>query len=182
MLSPPLPVSSPPLPVSPTYPLGYRAAMIWMSAETLSTSHLLPSSIPPSGTPPLLPIPLPTPSPDMLLPFTICRTGVSEVTLPPRKRLCIALGPRYEVSESSSAPTARPTGGFRADYGFVGTLDDKIRRDPERERDYGASTTDGDCRVAGSRPHLTGTACGDTDTDEDTTDIGDSTPESAGSR
>ncbi|GJU90049.1 hypothetical protein Tco_1302472, partial [Tanacetum coccineum] len=39
--------------------------------------------------------------------------GVSKVTLPPRKRLCIALGLRYEVGESSSAPTARPTGGFR---------------------------------------------------------------------
>nr|GFC96870.1 hypothetical protein [Tanacetum cinerariifolium] len=34
-----------------------------------------------------------------------------EVTLPPRKRLDIALGPRYEVGESSSAATARPAGG-----------------------------------------------------------------------
>ncbi|GJZ91139.1 hypothetical protein Tco_0663066 [Tanacetum coccineum] len=31
-----------------------------------------------------------------------------EVTLPPRKRLGIALGPRYEVGESSSAVAARP--------------------------------------------------------------------------
>ncbi|GJT99044.1 hypothetical protein Tco_1094562 [Tanacetum coccineum] len=54
-----------------------------------------------------------------------------EVCLPPHKRLCIALGPRYEVRESSSAPVARPTGGFRADYGFVATLDRLIRRDPE---------------------------------------------------
>ncbi|GJY91656.1 putative reverse transcriptase, RNA-dependent DNA polymerase, LTR copia-type gag-polypeptide [Tanacetum coccineum] len=68
------------------------------------------------------------------LPSHVCRAGVSEVTLPPRKRLCIALGPRYEVGKSSSAPTARHTRGFRADYGFVGTLDDEIRRDPERER------------------------------------------------
>nr|GFD37905.1 hypothetical protein [Tanacetum cinerariifolium] len=37
-----------------------------------------------------------------------------QVTLPPQKRLGIALGPRYEVGESSSA-TARPPGGFRAD-------------------------------------------------------------------
>ncbi|GKG06503.1 hypothetical protein Tco_0329472, partial [Tanacetum coccineum] len=44
---------------------------------------------------------------------------------------------RYEVDESSSAPTARPIGGFRADYGFVGTLDDEIRREPEREVGYG---------------------------------------------
>ncbi|GJZ19763.1 integrase, catalytic region, zinc finger, CCHC-type containing protein [Tanacetum coccineum] len=141
ILSPPLLVSSPvplsplPQPASPTYPLGYRAAMIRLRAESPSTSHPLPlpSPIaPPSGTPPLLPIPLPTLSPPLLLPSTDRRAGVSEVTLPPRKRLCIALGLRYEVGESSSAPTARPTGGFRADYRFVGTLDDEIRRDPER--------------------------------------------------
>nr|GFC71414.1 hypothetical protein [Tanacetum cinerariifolium] len=33
----------------------------------------------------------------------------------------------------SSAPTARLIGGFKADYGFVATLDDEIRRDPERQ-------------------------------------------------
>nr|GEU64537.1 hypothetical protein [Tanacetum cinerariifolium] len=53
------------------------------------------------------------------------------------KRFCIAIGPRFEVGESSSAPTARPTRCFRADYGFVGTLDDEIRRDPERDVGYG---------------------------------------------
>ncbi|GKF20697.1 hypothetical protein Tco_0069335 [Tanacetum coccineum] len=57
--------------------------------------------------------------------------------LPPQKRLCFALGPIYEVGESSSAPTAKPTRGFRADYGFVGTLDAEIRRDPKREIGYG---------------------------------------------
>nr|GFD31944.1 hypothetical protein [Tanacetum cinerariifolium] len=35
-----------------------------------------------------------------------------EVTLPPLKRLDIALGPRYEVRDSSSAAAARPAGGF----------------------------------------------------------------------
>ncbi|GJT80748.1 putative ribonuclease H-like domain-containing protein [Tanacetum coccineum] len=69
--------------------------------------------------------------------FTDCRADVLEVTLPPRKRLCIALGPRYEIEESSHAPTARPTRGFRADYGFVSTLDAEIRRDPDREICYG---------------------------------------------
>ncbi|GKE76342.1 hypothetical protein Tco_1542462, partial [Tanacetum coccineum] len=175
--SPPLPVSSPllvsppPLLASPTYPSGYRAAMIRLRAESPSTSHLLPlpspiilphirasmammraaapftyilasrSEAPPSGTPPLLPIPLPIPSPPLLLPSTDCRAGVSEITLPPWKRLCIALGPRYEVGESSSTPTARPTGGFRVDYGFVGTFDDEIRRDPERYVGYGIIDT-----------------------------------------
>ncbi|GKE11443.1 hypothetical protein Tco_1414994 [Tanacetum coccineum] len=145
--SPPLPVSSPvlvsplPLLVSPTYTLGYRAAMIRLRAETPSTSLPLPLSIPPSGTPPLLPIPLPTSSPPLLLPSTDCRACVSKVTLPPRKRLCIALGPRYEVGESSSAPTTRPSRGFREDYGFVATLDDEIRRDPKRDVGYGITDT-----------------------------------------
>ncbi|GJX41014.1 hypothetical protein Tco_0256004 [Tanacetum coccineum] len=134
-VSPSLPISPPPLPASPTYLLGYRAVMIRLRAESPSTSHplLLPSPIaPPSGTPPLLPIPLITPSPPLLLPSTICRAGVSQVTLLHQKRLCIALCLRYEVSKSLSAHTARPTRGFRADYGFVATLDDEIRRDPER--------------------------------------------------
>ncbi|GJY16666.1 hypothetical protein Tco_0387088 [Tanacetum coccineum] len=90
-----------------------------------------------SGTPPLLPIPLPTQSPPLILPSTNCRAGVFEVTLSPRKRLCIALGLRYEVGESSSAPT----GGLRVDYGFVGTLDDESRRDPKRYVDYGITNT-----------------------------------------
>nr|GEW59055.1 hypothetical protein [Tanacetum cinerariifolium] len=140
-VSPPLHVSSPPLPASPTYPLGYRAAKIWLRAETLSTSHPLPSGTPPSGTPPLLPIPLPTPSPPLILPSTSHRVDVLEVTLPPQKRLCIALGLRYEVDDSSFAAVARPTGGFRADYGFVATLDDEIRRDPERDVGFGITDT-----------------------------------------
>nr|GFA10372.1 hypothetical protein [Tanacetum cinerariifolium] len=49
-------------------------------------------------------------------------------------RLDIALGPRYEVGESSSAAAARPARGFKADYGFVATVDREIMRDPERER------------------------------------------------
>nr|GEX49004.1 UBN2 domain-containing protein [Tanacetum cinerariifolium] len=42
-------------------------------------------------------------------------------------------GSRFKVGESSSALTARPTGGFRANYDFVSYLDDEIRRDSERE-------------------------------------------------
>nr|GFB02932.1 hypothetical protein [Tanacetum cinerariifolium] len=51
--------------------------------------------------------------------------------------LGIALGPGYEVGESSSAAAARPTGGLRADYGFVATMDREIMHDPEREVGYG---------------------------------------------
>ncbi|GJT19825.1 hypothetical protein Tco_0878531 [Tanacetum coccineum] len=45
--------------------------------------------------------------------------------------LCLSL--RYEVGKSSSAPTARPDGHFRRDYGFITTLDDEIMRDLERD-------------------------------------------------
>ncbi|GKA25859.1 reverse transcriptase domain-containing protein [Tanacetum coccineum] len=117
--SPPLPVSPPP--ASPTYPLGYRAVMIRLRAEAPSTSH--------------------SPPPHIILSHTRADTPPSadkpEVTLPPRKRLGIALGLRYEVRESSSAPTARPPGGFRADYGFVATMDREIMQDLERNVSYG---------------------------------------------
>ncbi|GJW98317.1 hypothetical protein Tco_0180125 [Tanacetum coccineum] len=156
--SPPLPVSSPvPVispspPASPIRPLGYRAAMIRLRAEAPSTSYSLPlpppiilshtrSDAPSSGTPPLLPIPLPTSSPPLHLLSTDRRADRPEVTLPPRKRLGIALGPRYEVGESSSAPTARPPGGIRADYGFVATMDREIMRDLERDVGYGITDT-----------------------------------------
>ncbi|GJR85537.1 putative reverse transcriptase domain-containing protein [Tanacetum coccineum] len=150
----PLPVLSPPL-ASPTYPLGYRAAMIRLRAEAPSTSHsppphiilshtradTPPSGTPPSGTPPLLPIPLPTSSPPLHLLSTDRRADRPDVTLPPQKRLGIALGPRYKVGESSSAPTARPPRGIRADYGFVATMDKEIMRDLERDVGYGITDT-----------------------------------------
>nr|GFD53124.1 hypothetical protein [Tanacetum cinerariifolium] len=60
-----------------------------------------------------------------------------DVTLPPRKRLDIALGPRYDVGKSSFAAAARPAGGLRANYGFVATVDREIMRDLVREVGYG---------------------------------------------
>nr|GFA38187.1 hypothetical protein [Tanacetum cinerariifolium] len=68
-----------------------------------------------------------------LVDFAAASLVVDPVTLPPRKRLCISPDPIYETGESLSAPTTRSTRGFRADYGFVSTLDAKIRRDPDRE-------------------------------------------------
>ncbi|GJU52290.1 hypothetical protein Tco_1226004 [Tanacetum coccineum] len=143
-VSPPLPVSSPVPVLSPSPPaspirlLGYRAAMIRLRAEAASTSHSLPlpppiilshtkPAAPSSGTPPLH------------LLSTNRREDRPEVTLPPRKRLGIALGPAYEVRERSSAAAARPVGALRADYGFVATMDREIRRDPERDVGYGIS-------------------------------------------
>ncbi|GKE66833.1 hypothetical protein Tco_1520994, partial [Tanacetum coccineum] len=123
-LSPPSPVLSPALPPSPIHSLGYRAAMM------ASTSYSLP-------LPPPLPISVPTSSPPFLLPSASHREDRPEVTLPPRKRLGITLGPRYEVGESSAAAAARPAGGLRADYDFVATIDREIRHDPKREVGYG---------------------------------------------
>nr|GEV69260.1 hypothetical protein [Tanacetum cinerariifolium] len=114
ILSPPSPVLSPAPPPSPIRSLGYRAAMIRLLDEAASTSL-----------------------PPLQLPSTSRREERPEVTLPPQKRLGIALGPRYEVGESSSAAAARPAGGLRADYGFVATIDREIMRDPEREVGYG---------------------------------------------
>ncbi|GKB40843.1 putative reverse transcriptase domain-containing protein [Tanacetum coccineum] len=171
-VSSPLPIPSLPLPASPTHLLGYRSAMIRLRAKSPSTSYPLPpsppivllhtrasmammraaapstcilasrSETPPSGTPPHLPIPLPTSSPPFLFPSTDCRADVPAVTLPPCKRLCIAISPRFEVGECSSAPTAKPTRGLRADYGFVDTLDAEIRRDPKREIELSQRMTD----------------------------------------
>nr|GFA99765.1 hypothetical protein [Tanacetum cinerariifolium] len=122
MLSPPSPILAPtpppspiPPPPSPIRSLGYRAAMIRLRDEATCTSHLPPSQLPSASR----------------------REDRPEVTLPPRKRLDIALGPRYEVGESSSAAATRPAGGFRADYGFVAAVDREIMRDPEREVGYG---------------------------------------------
>ncbi|GJS58553.1 hypothetical protein Tco_0653337 [Tanacetum coccineum] len=112
--------SSPP--ASPIRPLGYRAAMIRLRAKTPSTSHSLP---------------LPTSSPLLQLLSSDHKTDRPEITLPPRKRLGIDLGPRYEIGESLAAAATRPVGGRRADYGFVGTMDTEIRRRRAEEVGYG---------------------------------------------
>nr|GEY59176.1 hypothetical protein [Tanacetum cinerariifolium] len=142
----PLPVSPLPLPLplptSLTHPLGYRAAMIRLRAEAPSTSHplLLLSTYHltlPSGTPPLLPIPLPTLSSPLPSPSTDPWADVCEVCLPPQKRLCCTFGLRFKIGESSSALTVRPARDFRPDYGFIATLDDEIIRDSGRDVRYG---------------------------------------------
>ncbi|GKB64242.1 hypothetical protein Tco_0920428 [Tanacetum coccineum] len=84
--------------------------MIRLRAETTSTSH---------------PLPLPTLSPPLQLLSSDRRTDRPEITLPPWKRLGVDLGPRYEIGEGSSATAARPIGGRRADYGFIGDTQDR---------------------------------------------------------
>ncbi|GJV46153.1 hypothetical protein Tco_1430689 [Tanacetum coccineum] len=141
-LSPPSPVLPAP-PPSPIRSLGYRAATIRMRAEAAATSHSLP--LPPPfilsptrpDAPPPLPTSAPTSFPPLSLPTDSHREGRPEVNLPPRMGLGLALGPGYEVGESSAAAAARPAGGFRADYGFIATMDRQVRRDPERYVGYG---------------------------------------------
>ncbi|GJT81595.1 hypothetical protein Tco_1055937 [Tanacetum coccineum] len=135
-LSSPLPhIPSPPFPASPPAspirPLGYRAAMIRLRAETPSTSH---------------PLPLPTSSPLLQLLSSDHRTDRPEITLPPRKRLGIDLGP------SSAAGAARQDGPVvaredpysvaRGDlYGFVDMVDVAPRHPMSRELNYGITDT-----------------------------------------
>ncbi|GJZ29695.1 hypothetical protein Tco_0574342, partial [Tanacetum coccineum] len=59
-----------------------------------------------------------------------------EITPPPQKRLGIDLGLRCKMGESSVVAAARPIGGRRADYGFVGTMDTEIRRQRAEEVGY----------------------------------------------
>ncbi|GJY83906.1 hypothetical protein Tco_0497282 [Tanacetum coccineum] len=81
-------------------PLHTRAAMRQMRATAPSTYH----SLLPSGTPPLLPIPLPTPS-------TSRRADIPEADTPPRKRLLLTTPrPECEIGESSAAAAARQPG------------------------------------------------------------------------
>ncbi|GKC04991.1 putative reverse transcriptase domain-containing protein, partial [Tanacetum coccineum] len=132
---PPLPPILSPLPVSP--PLHVS------SLPPTSPIRLLDA--PSLRTPLFLHIPLPTSSPPLHLLSTDHRADTLEVTLPPRKRLGIALGLRYEVEESSSAPTARPPEDFKADYGFVATMDREIIQD--LKRDLGQRMTEFTIRV-----------------------------------
>ncbi|GKE84033.1 hypothetical protein Tco_1557775, partial [Tanacetum coccineum] len=131
--------------------LGFRAAMGRLRASSPSTHHPLHPSppLPPLPSSLYLPPPVPTSSPlpspplpplpaSLFIPPPVDRKeDIPEVELPPRKRLCLtALTSGYEVGESST-DAARPTGGHRADYRFIGTLDAKTRRQRAEEVGYG---------------------------------------------
>nr|GEY29149.1 putative reverse transcriptase domain-containing protein [Tanacetum cinerariifolium] len=134
--SPPPRISFPPLPsiLSPPSPVPHLLLILHYYHHPSYSPTI--SNAPSSRIPPPLPISAPTSSPPLQLPYASRREDRPEVTLPPQKRLGIALGPGYEVGESSSAAAARPAGGLKADYDFVATMDREIRRDPEREVGY----------------------------------------------
>nr|GEX48012.1 hypothetical protein [Tanacetum cinerariifolium] len=119
---------TPPLPpsfLSPRIrPPHTRAAMAQMRAAVPSTYH----SLLPSGTPPLLPIPLPVPS-------TSHKAEIPKADMPPQKRLLFtAPRPGCEVGESYVAAAARqpgPTMARSVDCSFVDTIETRFR-DTER--------------------------------------------------
>ncbi|GJV44387.1 hypothetical protein Tco_1428923 [Tanacetum coccineum] len=110
-------IPSPPLPPPPS---------------SLHLTPHVPTSLPlPSSSLPPLPALLFIPPP------VDHREDIPEAELPPHKRLCsTAPTLRYEVGESSTA-APRPTGGHRADYRFISTIDAEIRRQRAEEVDYG---------------------------------------------
>ncbi|GKC63327.1 hypothetical protein Tco_1095925 [Tanacetum coccineum] len=121
-------IPSPPLPHLPSSPLP----------------PLVPASLPllspplPPPVPALLPLPSsPLPALLFIRPLIDHREDIPEVELPPHKRLCpIAPTSRYEVEESLTA-APRPIGGHKVDYGFIGTLDSKTRRQRAEDVGYG---------------------------------------------
>ncbi|GJS93839.1 putative reverse transcriptase domain-containing protein [Tanacetum coccineum] len=105
-------------------PLSPRA----LEAEMRDIASSFYHSLHPSGTPPLLPIPLPAPS-------TSRRADIPEADTPPRKRLLLATPrPGCEIGESSAAAAARqpgPTMAHRVDHSHVDTMETRLR-DTER--------------------------------------------------
>nr|GFA47600.1 hypothetical protein [Tanacetum cinerariifolium] len=101
----PLPPPPPPIILPRT-----RASMVLMRSAAPSTFILAPlSRTPPIGTPPLLPIPLPTSSLPLplLLPTTSCREGILEANMPLQKRARFTTPTGgYEVGESSVVAAA----------------------------------------------------------------------------
>ncbi|GJU48891.1 retrotransposon protein, putative, ty1-copia subclass [Tanacetum coccineum] len=143
-------------------PPGFRAAIGRLRASSISIHHPLhpspPLPPPPSSLhlPPHVPTSLPLPSSPLpplpaslfIPPSVDRREDTPEAELPPRKRLCLtALTSRYEVGESSTA-APRPAGGHGIDYGFIGTLDAKTRRQRAEEVGYGIRDTWVDPREA----------------------------------
>ncbi|GJT59997.1 putative ribonuclease H-like domain-containing protein [Tanacetum coccineum] len=95
-------------------PLSPRALEVEMRDIASAFYH----SLHPSGTPPLLPIPLPAPS-------TSRRADIPEADTPPRKRLLLTTPrPGCEIGESSAAARQPgPTMAHRVDHSHVDTME-----------------------------------------------------------
>ncbi|GKD67945.1 hypothetical protein Tco_1322035 [Tanacetum coccineum] len=131
---------------TPTPPRAYRTTsrmsvqtqtpIPFPSEEEVARLFALPTPPPSPLTPLSLPLPqIPSPPTHHPLPLpapsTSRRADIPEAELPPQKRLLlIALTPRFEIGESSTAAAARQsrsTVARRVNYGFMDTLDASIR-------------------------------------------------------
>ncbi|GJW70660.1 hypothetical protein Tco_0127577 [Tanacetum coccineum] len=132
--------TSHPLPLpSPIILPRTRASVAMLRVVAPSTYILAPrSEAPPSGTPPLLPISLPTPSPLFFPLLTVERIFVRLAYHLERAK---ALPWSEEIGVSVICFTTRPDGDVKRDYGFIATLDDEIMRDLERDVGYGITDT-----------------------------------------
>nr|GEZ60170.1 hypothetical protein [Tanacetum cinerariifolium] len=153
----PLPIFTPLPPPPPIILPHTRASMVLMRSAAPSTFILAPlSRTPPIGTPPMLPIPLPTssfPLP-LLLSSTSCREGIPEADMPLRKkaRFTTPIG-GYEVGESSVAAAARQIrpaftidnnrraedrliGRLRGERRYFRTLSTTYAQEVDHSRDY----------------------------------------------
>ncbi|GJV93725.1 putative nucleotidyltransferase, ribonuclease H [Tanacetum coccineum] len=100
-------------------PLNPRA----LEVEIRDVASTLYHSLHLSGTPPLLPIPLPAPS-------TSRRADIPEADTPPRKRLLLTTPrPGCEIGESSAAAARQPgpTMAHRVDHSHVDTMETRFR-------------------------------------------------------
>nr|GEY80796.1 hypothetical protein [Tanacetum cinerariifolium] len=153
----PLPIFTPLPPPPPIILPRTRASMVLMRSAAPSKFILAPlSRTPPIGTPPLLPIPLPTssfPLP-LLLPSTSCREGILEADMPLQKRARFTTPTgRYEMGESSAAAAARQIrpalivddsrraedrliGRLRRERRYFRTLSTTYAREVSHSRDY----------------------------------------------
>nr|GEX67418.1 putative reverse transcriptase domain-containing protein [Tanacetum cinerariifolium] len=154
-----------------------EAAMIWLRDKTPSTYHPLPLSTPPLGTPPLLPIPLPTSSPPLLLPLKeIMRSDVERDV---GYRITDTWDEMLVGMPRASAVDKIKLGWRMTD--FVTTVrqdtDEIYRRlgDAQDDRLLMSGQLNmlckdrfGYCKIAGSRPHTIDTASRGTDFAKDT--------------
>ncbi|GKC53683.1 hypothetical protein Tco_1076428 [Tanacetum coccineum] len=139
LLALPPPPPSPLISLSP--PSAEERLARCLAAPALPSSPLPPPLLSlhlPSHVPTTLPLPSsPLPASLFIPPLVDRREDIPEAELPPCKRLCMtSLTSRYDVGESSTA-AHRPTGGHGIDYGFIGTLDAKTRRQRAEEVSYG---------------------------------------------
>ncbi|GKD66818.1 hypothetical protein Tco_1308926 [Tanacetum coccineum] len=126
--------SSPPLVPSPLLPSSRCPTQI-QTLRIASTQALVDAVTAALPSPPLPPLP-----PSLYIPPPVDhKDNIPESERPPCKKSCLfALGPMYEVEESS---TARPIGGRGIDYRFVSIVDAEAIRQGIREVGYGIRDT-----------------------------------------